>query len=31
MLLQYLIENLTDVNITGDNKIEINKIEYDNK
>ncbi len=29
MLLQYLIENLTDVNITGDNKIEINKIEYD--
>ncbi|MDO4282607.1 MAG: UDP-N-acetylmuramoyl-L-alanyl-D-glutamate--2,6-diaminopimelate ligase [Clostridia bacterium] len=29
MLLQYLIENLTNVKVTGDSTIEINKIEYD--
>lgn len=31
MLLQYLIENLENSEITGDTDIEINKIEYDSK
>lgn len=31
MLLQYLIENLTNVKVTGENTIDINKIEYDSK
>lgn len=31
MLLQYLLENLTNVEISGDTSKEINKIEYDSK
>ena len=31
MLLQYLLENLTNVEISGDTNKEINKIEYDSK
>ena len=31
MLLQYLLENLTNVEISGDTNREINKIEYDSK
>ena len=31
MLLQYLIENLTNVKINGDTNIDINKIEYNSK
>ena len=31
MLLQYLLENLTNVEISGDTSREINKIEYDSK
>lgn len=31
MLLQYLIENLTDAKISGSTNVEINKIEYDSK
>lgn len=29
MLLQYLVENLTDKRVTGETNIEVNKIEYD--
>ena len=31
MLLQYLLEDLTNVEISGDTNQEINKIEYDSK
>lgn len=31
MLLQYLLENLTNVKVSGDTNKEINKIEYDSK
>ena len=31
MLLQYLIENLTNVKVNGDTNIDINKIEYNSK
>lgn len=31
MLLQYLIENLTNVKVTGESTIDVNKIEYDSK
>ena len=31
MLLQYLLENLTNVKVSGQTNIEINKIEYDSK
>ena len=31
MLLQYLLENLTNVKVNGETNKEINKIEYDSK